>query len=297
MATAQGPAGPRRRLGAELRRLRRKSGLHIAAVAIELDCSSSKISRLENGKGIPRMPDVIELMRLYGVEVTSERDVLTRLVRESREEGWWERFTDGLTTERFVLDAPGRYPALETEAAAVRSVSTTVLHGLLQTREYAEGVLTANLPHHESSEIARLVDLREERQRALGRRQAPLVLSAVVDEALLRRVVTSSRIMADQLRALVAFGTMRSVCIQVLPFSAGFNRALMGQFSVLELPTPLDDVVYIEGHSGDTYLSGASDVELYKNIFAEASARSLDAASSAELIKRCLREYSPREIR
>src|SRR5688500_2404028 len=111
MATSQGPAGPRRRLGTELRRLRNKAGLHLDVVARELDCSASKISRLENGKGIPKMPDVRQMMRLYGVTASTERDMLIRLVRESRESGWWEPFTEGVATERFVLDAPGRYPA------------------------------------------------------------------------------------------------------------------------------------------------------------------------------------------
>ena len=32
-----------------------------------MTCSTSKISRLETGKGIPKVPDVRELMRIYGV--------------------------------------------------------------------------------------------------------------------------------------------------------------------------------------------------------------------------------------
>lgn len=293
MATTQGPAGPRRLLGSELRRLRNQAGLHLDVVARELECSASKISRLENGKGIPKMPDVLALLRIYGITDPDQRHALTTLVGESRESGWWEEFTEGVASERFVLDAPGRYPALESEAIEISSLSTVVLHGLIQTKAYARGVLTANLPRHGPREISSLVALRTQRQQALTRGSDPIRFSAVVDEALLLRVVTSERVMAEQLRALVRFGSLPAVSIQVLPFSAGFHRALVGQFTILGLPPSLDDVVYIEGHSGDTYLDGVSDVELYKNVFADASARALDRASSAQLINQRLLQYAP----
>ena len=49
-ASAQSPIGARRRLGAELRRLRTKVGLTLDDVADRMTCSTSKISRLETGK-------------------------------------------------------------------------------------------------------------------------------------------------------------------------------------------------------------------------------------------------------
>ena len=70
---ASGPAGPRRRLGAELRRLRNGAGLHLDQVAGQLHCSTSKISRLETGKGIPKPADVRELMRIYGVAAEGDQ--------------------------------------------------------------------------------------------------------------------------------------------------------------------------------------------------------------------------------
>ena len=292
MATTQGPAGPRRLLGAELRRLRNAAGLRLDHVARELDCSSSKLSRLENGKGIPRMPDVLALLRIYDVTPGAELDKLIRWVSESRESGWWEEFVDGVAPERFIMESPGRYPALETEAVAVRSLSTAVLHGLLQTPAYSRGVLTATLPRHSALEVDSLIKLRELRQQALLRSERPLRLSAVIDEALLRRVVVSPHVMAEQLRSLLQLGRLPTVSVQVLPFTAGFHRALVGQFSILELAAPLDDVVFIEGHSGDTYLDGSSDVNLYRNVFVDASNRALDRAASAELIKLSLRSYA-----
>ena len=56
MAGPHSPLGSRRRLGAELRRLRTKTGLTLDDVAEMMTCSTSKISRLETGKGMPKMP-------------------------------------------------------------------------------------------------------------------------------------------------------------------------------------------------------------------------------------------------
>ncbi|AEA22630.1 helix-turn-helix domain protein [Pseudonocardia dioxanivorans CB1190] len=295
MAEAHGPAGPRRRLGAELRRLRSKAGLHLEDVAREMTCSTSKISRLENGKGIPKLPDVRELMRIYGVTAGTERDMLLRLAREGRQQGWWEPYTEGVQAERFVLDSPGRYPALETEAIAVRLFTGMILPGLLQTAAYAREMLAALLPHHLSAEIDRLVELRMERQRALTRDEAPLQLSAVLDEALLRRVVGGPELMREQLAVVLEKAAMSTVDVRVLAFDAGFHRAHLGQFTVLELREPLDDLVYIEGHGGDSYLESTEDVKLYKEVYADVVSKALPPPASEALIREYLHRYESGE--
>ena len=60
-AQPHSPIGARRRLGAELRRLRTEAGMTLDDVAERMTCSTSKISRLETGKGVPKVPDVSEL--------------------------------------------------------------------------------------------------------------------------------------------------------------------------------------------------------------------------------------------
>ena len=286
MPTAQGPVGPRRRLGAELRQLRRRSGLQLAQVAQELDCSASKISRLENGKGIPRMPDVVALMRLYGVQDEERRERLSRLVHESREHGWWERYTEGAQTERFVLNAMARYIALETEAARERSFELSWVHGLLQTPDYTRAVLATVLTGHPADEVERLVELRRRRQEALRRRRPPLELEVVLDESVLSRVVGSPDVMAEQLRYLREQSELPNVTVRVLPFTAGLRRAHAGSFQILEFPDQVGaDVVIVEGPTGDTY-EHESDVDMYKDVLVDAAARALDPQESREAVRR-----------
>ena len=61
------PTVRRRRLGAELRRYREAAGLTIDHVAERLDCSASKISRLETGQTGASPRDVRDMLALYQV--------------------------------------------------------------------------------------------------------------------------------------------------------------------------------------------------------------------------------------
>jgi transcriptional regulator with XRE-family HTH domain len=283
---AAGPAGPRRRLGAELRRLRTGKGLHLDEVAGQLRCSTSKISRLETGKGIPKVADVRALIRIYDVTGDAEREMLLRLVQESRTEGWWASYTDGVVPERFFLNQLDRYAALETEATGLRSFDYGILHGLVQTPEYARAVLSAQLPHHSRDAIEQLVELRGKRQEALVRPD-PLILTVVVDESVLARTIVAEGVMDAQLDHLLQLTSLPNVTIRVLPFSAGPRRAHKGHFMILEIPRALgSDVVYIEGHAGETFLEAESDVDLYRDVFDDALARSLEPDESREVIRR-----------
>jgi transcriptional regulator with XRE-family HTH domain len=284
MAAPHSPIGSRRRLGAELRRLRLKVGLTLDEVAEQMTCSTSKISRLETGKGVPKVPDVRELMRIYGVTSDTEQDMLLRLVHDGREHGWWEPLTDGLAPERFMMDAPARYAAMETEAVEVRAFEVALLHGLVQTPDYTRAVLDAILFEQGPTEIERLVELRRRRQDALYDPQEPLELHVVLDESTLHRVVGSPSLMVGQLQHLLELAERDNVTIQVLPFTAGFHRALAGPFVVLRFPPGAADVVYIEGHAGDRYLEARSDVDLYKDVFVDVTRRALSSLESRDLI-------------
>jgi len=296
MAAPQSPIGSRRRLGAELRRLRLKTGLTLDDVAEMMTCSTSKISRLETGKGLPKVPDVRELMRIYGVTSDTEQDMLLRLVKDGRQHGWWEPLTEGVAPERYVMDSPGRYAALENDATAVRSFDITVVHGLLQTADYARAVLAAALPQHPPAEIERLVTLRSKRQDALHRgAPAPLELEAVFDEAVLRRMVGGPSGMHRQIEHILSATLLPHIRVQVVPFGVGMLRAHAGHFVLLEIPESLgSDMVYIEGHAGESYLDAQSDVDLYKDVFSDARAHALSPDESRVVLRRYLDEYAPR---
>lgn len=285
MAAPHSPIGSRRRLGAELRRLRNESGLTLDDVAARMTCSTSKISRLETGKGIPKVPDVRELIRIYGVSSDSVEDMLLRLVHDGREQGWWETLADGVQSERNLLDPRGRYVPLENDATAICSFDMAIFHGLLQSERYTRAVIAPMLTDHTDAEIDSLIMIRKKRQEALRRAESPPRVVAVVDEAVFHRQVGSPEIMVEQFEYVRYMAEFDNVEIRVLPYRAGALRAHGGDFVLLEIPAALgSSVVYIESHAGDRFLDGESDVDLYRDIHSDAVRQALSRSASRSYI-------------
>ena len=58
---------------------------------------------------------------------------------------------------------------------------------------------------------------------------------------------------------------------------------------LLKIPEELgSDVVYIEGHAGETYLDAQSEVDRYKDVFADVLQHALSPHESRETIARYL---------
>lgn len=276
MMTSQGPAIPRRRLGAELRRLREDADLTLEDAALALECSASKISRLETGKGLPKQRDVRDLARLYGKPAEQELERLLRWAREGARAGWWQEYTKVLGGEPFMLDGVDRIIALESDASKIQAFVQPCVVGLLQTADYARAVLTSALPLHGPDEIDLLVELRMRRQDVLRRTEHSLELHVVLDEAALRRIVGSAAVMKGQLDHLLMVNRWPNVALQVLPFSAGFTRASGGSFMVIEFADSVDqDVIYVESQAGAAYLEGDFGVETYARTFEDVTARAM----------------------
>ncbi|HXT42611.1 MAG TPA: helix-turn-helix transcriptional regulator [Pseudonocardiaceae bacterium] len=293
MSPLRGPVVPRRRLGAELRALREQAGLTIDEVAKALECSVSKVSRLETGQGIPYRRDVRDLLDRYRITDQAHRDRLMRWVREGNRQGWWDDFSDVLgpdPEEPLLPDNLSRYVALEQDASEVRSFEAIVLHGLLQTEAYARALLHT-LSTTDTDATDRLVELRMRRQRRLYADEDPLVAHMVIDEAVLYRPVGGADVMREQLKRLLTDSQQPNITLQVLPFSTGAHRAVSGSFVVLAFAdTDDNDLVYIEGHVGDLYLEKEHDVQVYEQIFDVLIDQCLTAEQSAGLVAQLLRD-------
>jgi transcriptional regulator with XRE-family HTH domain len=85
---------PRRRLGAELKRLRGDRTLD--EVAAETLISTSKLSRLENGQGVPQPRDIRDLINFYGAE-RGVADRIRRYMNDGRRQAWWREYSDVLS--------------------------------------------------------------------------------------------------------------------------------------------------------------------------------------------------------
>jgi transcriptional regulator with XRE-family HTH domain len=273
------PTVQRRRLGLELRRLRREAGLTIEEVARALECSTAKVSRIETGKLKARQVDVDAMLRRYGVLDLAVREQLLQVNREARMTGWWRSFEEVLPPgfETFV--------GLEAEAVAVRTYALAVVPGLLQTADYARALLRAGHRNATPEDVEQMVKLRTTRQERLLGGPNPLRLRAVVDEAVLHRPVGGRDVMEHQLLAMAEMASRTNVLLQVLPFETGAHSSLSGMFTLLELPDEADtDVVYVEGPGGSIYLEKPPDVRRAAEIFASLAEQALDPDRSVRVI-------------
>ena len=128
----------RRQLGSKLRQLRLAAGKDVADVTEAGLGSKAKISRIETGKGPVRVADIRGLCWLYGAD-NATTDALAALAPGTQQEDWWEAY--GATV---VPDWFGLYAGLEAAASTIRCFEPHVVHGLLQTPEYAHAVISAD---------------------------------------------------------------------------------------------------------------------------------------------------------
>jgi transcriptional regulator with XRE-family HTH domain len=276
-----------RRLAAELRRLRESRDFTGDDVAERLGWSASKVSRLENARQAPRFADVRRLLELYEVE-GNHREQLLQLARDAVRRGWWEAFSDALP------ESYASYIGLEIEAEELWQWETQVVPGLLQTEAYAQAVeqrshSTEVIP---PSRVDARVEARLERQSVLTR-EAPLRLSAVLDEALLLRRYGDAAVMAEQLRHLEELSDLPNVTLQVLPLE-GPHPIATGSFTLLQFPLvggiKFHDVVYIEHLNGCSYLEEETETYRHRLSFERLRAEALGPAESMERISRIARE-------
>lgn len=282
MTWSPGPVVTRRRLGGELKRLRDLSGLKLEDVAKRLECSPSKISRLENGKGIPRTRDVRDMLDAYGVLAGEQRERLLEWSRTGRAPMWWRQYADVLS--------PGTatYIELEWDAARICAYESHLVHGLLQTPEYAAVVLDRVWGSTRSkADVARMVDVRMRRQEAL-RAEHGLMFRCVLDESTLYRVAGSPSVLLGQLRHLVETATAEHVDVRVLPFAAGLVAADVAPFAKLEFSTGLESgLVYVE--SAAAFVSEPDEIAPHERQMADILTAALPEAESVPLIEEAIR--------
>ncbi|MGH3775827.1 MAG: helix-turn-helix domain-containing protein [Pseudonocardiaceae bacterium] len=302
MSPVRGPVVPRRRLGAQLRTLREQAGLTIEEVSKGLECSVSKVSRLETGQGIPYRRDVRDLLDRYGVTDQAQRDRMMRWVRDGRRQGWWDEFSDVLAPDPedpLLSDNLSRYVALEQDASEIRCFEPTLVHGLLQTEDYARAILNTlstggrwggrSAAAHEATD--RLVELRMRRQDRLYAADDPLTVRVLLDEAVLLRPIGGEQVMRGQLKRLLADAQRPNITVQVLPFGIGAHPSTAGSFAVLAFPDSDDnDLVYIEGHLGELYLEKEHDVRIYEQMFGVLVDMCMSSEQSAILVAKILQD-------
>ncbi|MEV4413518.1 helix-turn-helix transcriptional regulator [Catellatospora sp. NPDC049609] len=281
MTTRQSPTVRRRRLGAELRKRRENAGITLEFVAERMECSQSKISRIETGHSSVTSRDVRDMLTIYSTPA-DEVDVLVEIAKEARQKGWWHPYSSVLV---------GAYVGLEAAASSIRAYEQQVVPGLLQTAEYAEAMIRGAQPDWNDEDVMNRVRVRMARQSLLTRQDDAIRFQVVLDESVLSRPVGGDTVMRAQLRLLAEAASWQNVTILVLPFERGSHAGMDGTFAILEFPEQGDsDVVYAENATGGLFLEKNDELQKYARIFENIHRAALSPEESAELIAQLAEE-------
>lgn len=284
MSNGTSPTVRGRRLAAELRRLRKQSGMTAEAVAEKLELGPSWISRIESGRRGIHPIKLRALLDIYGVTDAAVREELLNLCRQSRRKGWWHTYGD-VIPEWFQV-----YVGLEAEASELLSYATELVPGLLQTPDYYRAFLQIAPATSPKEEIDRKIEFRLARQARITESDS-LRLWAILNESVIRRPVGGHETMRAQLRHLVDLSSRPNITIQVLPFAAGPHPAMDGGFVMVGFPETADpDVVYVENQVGSLYLEDPAAIDRYSAVYNHLRAKALDPDQTRNLLAQVAEE-------
>jgi transcriptional regulator with XRE-family HTH domain len=283
--TGTSPVARQRELGTRLRALRNQRGMTVEEVAARLLCSTTKVSRLETAARRPSLRDVRDLCVLYEIDELTSRELMD-LAREAREPGWWTQYDD-LNLDPLI--------GLEQEAVAVTCYSINYIPGLLQTQDYARGIIETVAPKMDAQIVQQRTEARLRRQQLLEEDDRPRY-HVVLDEAVMHRGVGGSALMTAQLDKILEAVRSGKAIVQIIPFAAGAYAAADGYFVLLEFEedSNLWPVVFIEGLAGNQYLQHRSDIARYRETIEYLCGRALNLSDSVALMIRMREGYASR---
>jgi transcriptional regulator with XRE-family HTH domain len=277
----------RRELGQRLRGLRLAREMTVAEAASQVGFSQSKVTKIELAQLVATRNDVLQLLDVYEETDPGQRDMLLSMVRAGASKEWWE-------SRRALPPKFGSYLGLESVAATLQAYDTTLVHGLLQTPDYARALLRAERPELLAHEIDALIDLRMRRQEILTRTDPPApTVWWIMDEAVLRRQVGGRETMHAQLLRLIERSALPNVTILVMPDDLGAHAGLPGPFTILQFETGARPVVYVDCQAGNLYLEKDDDLRRCQQTMNHILAAAPGPERSLALIRQVAKEMKP----
>ncbi|MEU3985134.1 helix-turn-helix transcriptional regulator [Streptomyces sp. NPDC026672] len=275
-------------LGRRLAALRSAAGMTAADAGRAIRTAATTITRMEKAEVGLNPAKVKWLLEIYGVGPSGIQEFLDLLDKAS-DPGWWQGFRDALPSWF------GVHVSLETAAAHIHSYEPAVVHGLLQTEDYARGVLSRGLPRMDPDTLERRVHLRVKRQELLTRSDpAPPRLWVVMDETNLRRPVGGPEVMTAQLDHLLTMAELPNVSIRICPFERGLHSGGFGPFTVFRFEIPeLPDIVSGDTLSRAVYSEEKSEVALFREALDQMSATALSGDDTRQFICDIRKELYP----
>lgn len=258
-----------RTVGKVVKSCRERKGWKQAELGAAIGYSEEQVSSVERGRRAPS-PAFLE----KADEVLGAGGLLLGLRKDAEEARYPKKVRD--------------LAKLEAEAVELCAYANSVVHGLLQTPDYARALYGMRRPPFTEEVVERLVAARLARQEVFDRRPAP-TFSFVQEEVTLRRPLGGRLVMRQQLEHLLEVGRRRNVEIQVMPTESQDHAGLAGSLQLLRLKEG-DTLGHNEVQLTSRLISHPKEVQLHEIRYGIIRAQALTPSESLAFIEKVLGE-------
>jgi hypothetical protein len=259
---------PATHFGRQMRKERLARGWSLREFSARTGINIGHASRIENGK----RPPTENVAAACDLAFPWRRGWFTEYYQELR--GWSE-----------VPAAFKDWQELEDKAARLRVWMPGIVHGLLQTKDYAHALIAAVPRTTPDIAAGRLSSRMDRQQRVLMREDDPPAAWFVVDELALYRCVGSAQVMTVQMRRLSDAAAMPLVTLQVLPAVAHCANA--SEFIIVG-----DSAAYAEHVTGGYVFTDEQTVSALAMRFDTLRGECYKVSESAALLERMCELWS-----
>jgi len=258
-------ASPLDYYGFELRRHREAAGLTQRQLGDIVNYTGSLVGQVETARKLPTQEFSDRVDAALGTGGLLSR--LLDLVLRSQLPAWFQQVAE-----------------LQARAVDIYSFEAQMIHGLLQTEEYARAVLGTL----DQSNLDDRTAVRVARQRIFEKENPP-VFWVILSEAALYLEIGGRKTMRNQLARLLAYENNLRINIQILPHSAGAHAGLTGSYDLYRFPSD-PPIVYTEGYGSGHPTANPDTVKDCSLRYDHLQAAALSLRDSAELIRRVMEE-------
>ncbi|BCL20620.1 helix-turn-helix domain-containing protein [Streptomyces tuirus] len=261
---------PRQKYGEEIRLRRTAARLTQEELGDQVVCSPTLISHFEAGRRLPKPDDAQRIDRALGTD------------------GFFARWLEDLESTydpRFAAAAE-----LERQATLIQQFALALVPGLLQTPDYARAVFAAYRPTTTEQELDRQVVIRTERAQILDRPSAPVVWT-LLDEAVLRRAVGGSKVMAKQLHKIADLAGSRRIRLHVLPYRVGAHPLMESLLTLMSFEDSAP-VAYVDAYETGRLMDDPALVSACQTAYALALSDALSQQESLALVRAAAEDHA-----
>lgn len=198
-------------------------------------------------------------------------------IAKDRRKGWWEEYRGTLATD--FLDIA----EVESHARRLSTFTITFIPGLLQTGAYASAVFSQAFPTPARHEVDLRTAFRMQRQRVIRSGAAPY--SAFIHEAALRMQFSGTKVLGEQLDALIEDSESPGISIRVVPFDAGTIPGPSENLTFAEGPVSELDTVQMDTGHGIVLYDSPAHLAAFREILARMTAVALSEDDSRTFMR------------